>query len=362
MSDKKKTSIVDTNDLRFIWKVFSKNWHILIIAITISSIVAYLYTYKLPDIYGAQSQILLKTGETYDYQTQLYKGLGLYQAYQSNSNQIRVITSNDLIKKALTKLKIDVSYFIVGRLKTMEVYESMPFIFSVKYLNPGLYEQKMKFKILNEKQCQITYIKEKDEISKVVSFDQETVYSDFIISINKNDNINDKTILSLKEIDYLVQVHNINRLVNHFKNSLFIENVENTTILALTLEDEILNRAVTILDTLSKVYIDYTIEAQYIINENTLTNIDKQIAGVTDVLESLEDELEHYTTEKAVLDLPKQEQQYFNQLVNYDAKKEPQSLGSSHWMLWKITFWRLAIQKMINYCLPRFILVMMMIT
>src|SRR6476620_11824964 len=90
-----------------IWMIYN---HFLIFVIGFS-IISYFYTYKLPDIYGAKSQILLKSDQTYDYQSQIYKGIGFYQPYQDNSNQIRVITSNDLIQKALLKLKFNVSYF-----------------------------------------------------------------------------------------------------------------------------------------------------------------------------------------------------------------------------------------------------------
>lgn len=319
--EKKKVSIIDMDDLRSVWNIFSKNWYILLILVSLSAILSYFYTYKLSSVYAAKSQILLKNDETYDYQNSLYSGLGYYHAYQDNSNQIKVITSNDLISKALSKVKIDISYYIVGRVKTTEVYESMPFNFVIKPLYSGLYEQKMKFNILSEKEYQLVYNKDGNEISKIFKFNQEIVDSDFILSVNKNDNINNQTILSLKEIDYLVQVHNPSNLVYAYKNALSVENTEGTTILELTIEDLIPYRAIAFLDTLSKVYIDYTAQAQYKINENTLINIDKQLAGVIGILDSLENDLENFKANKSILDLPKQEGLYFDQLISYDTKK-----------------------------------------
>ena len=73
----------------------------------------------------------------------------------------------------------------------------------------------------------------------------------------------------------MIVVHNINNLVDNIKNTLDIQNIENTSILELTLEDQIPSRATTFLDTLSKVYLDYTAQNQITINENTLVNIDK---------------------------------------------------------------------------------------
>ena len=317
----KKTSIIDIEDLRSFWKLFSRNWYIIAVFLVLSLVTCYFYTYKLPNIYAAKSQVLLKTDETYDYQSQLFKGLGYYGAFQDNTNQIRILSSNDIIKKTLAKLKINTSYYIVGRLKTTEVYESMPFDFSMQVIFYGLYEQKIKFKILDENRYQIIYLKNGKELTRIFRFNEEIVDSDFILSVNKNDNINNNTILSLKEIEYLVQVHNPDNLINEFRSALSIENIESTTILELTLEDEIPYRAIAFLDTLAKVYIDYTAQAQFTINANTLINIDKQLAGVVKILDSLESDLEHYKSDKAILDLSRQEDQYFDELLKYDAKK-----------------------------------------
>ncbi len=322
MSDNKKINIIELEDLIGFLRIFAKNWYVIVSFVVLSIVLSYFYTYKIPNIYAAKSQILLKSDETYDYQTQINRGLGYYQPYQDNTNQIRVLTSNDLVKKALAKLKLDVSYFIVGRLKTTEVYQSMPFEFVIKQLGSGMYEKDIKFKILNNKQFQISYKKGKEELVKTLFFDVENIDSDFgIITVIKNDNVNDKTIINLKEIDYLVKIHNIDNLVDKYTNILSVENLENTTVLELTLEDEISSRAVTILDTLSKVYIDYTAQNQYVVNENTLNNIDKQLAEVTSVLKSIEDDLEDYKSNKAILDLPKEEGEYFNQMIDLDAKK-----------------------------------------
>lgn len=321
MKEKQKTNIIEMDDLKSFFTNFYKNWYIIVIFVSIAAFASYLYTYKLPDIYAAKTQILLKNNETYDYQTQIFKGLGYYEAYQDNTNQIRVISSNDIIAHTLKKLDMNVSYFIAGRLKITEVYQSMPFEFEVKYLNSELYEQQMNFKILNEKECELTYVKGEKTVSKLLPFNQEVVDSDFILAVKKNSNINDKTILSLKDIDYLAQIHSMDNLVRKFKNALYVENLEGTTILELTLEDEIPNRAMSFLDTLAKVYIEYTAQSQYIINENTLANIDKQLTGVVSILDSIENELQDYKSEKSIVDLPKQETEYFNQLLVFDMKK-----------------------------------------
>jgi tyrosine-protein kinase Etk/Wzc len=326
MSDKKKANILDLDDLRSFLKVFSKNWYIILFFILSAFTLSYFYTYKLPDVYAAKSQILLKNQETYDYQNQIYKGIGYYQSYQDNSNQIRVLTSNDLIGEALNKLKFDVSYFIVGRLKTTEVYNGMPFDITVKMLNQGLYEKEIKFKILNVKQFELSYIKENETVTKKLEFNKEVIDNDFYLVVKKNDILNEKTIKSLKEIDYLIKIHREDYLISKIKSQLHVENVENTTILELTLEDQIPLRAITFLDTLSDAYINYTSKSQIAINNNTLDNIDKQLKEITDVLTSIEDDMENYRANKAILDIDKQQNDYFEKLIEFDSQKRKAEL------------------------------------
>ena len=333
MAGTKKSAIIDTDDLLQVWRIISKNWYVVVFCLLLAFAVSYFYTYKLSEVYAAKSQILLKNDETYDYQNQLYKGLGYSSYYQDNSNQIRVITSNDIIRKTLSKLKFDVSYYIVGRLKTTEVYNAMPFDVSAQLQDYSLFESPFKFKILSENEFEITYTKGEEQLSQILKFNVPVRTADFVIEITKNGLLNEQTVKSLKGIDYVFKVHDERALIQKYKSSLSVENIENTTILELTVEDGIPSRSVTFLDSLSKVYIDYTAQSQILINKNTLENIDKQLKEVTEILSSIEDDMELYKSGKAVLNLPRQEGEYFDKLIEYDSKKRSlelylQSLGA----------------------------------
>lgn len=321
MSANKSGNIIDSKDLLQIWKLFLQNWYIVLVLVAVSALGAYLYTYKLTDIYAGKTQILIKSAETYDYQNQIYKGLGYYGIYEDISNQKRVITSYNLIEKTVSNLNLDVSYFIVGRLKTTEVYESMPFSIEVKYINPSLYEKNLEFQIIDVNTFRIGIKKDNETIFNTHTFDDDAKELDYHLFVSKNKVINEHSVNSLKGIEYQFKVHNKNNLVRKYKSALAVENVEFTSILELTLEDEIPSRAVTFLDTLSKVYIDYTLQSKIDINENTLSYIEKQLNEAVDMMSEIEDDLEIYRSEKAILNLSREEQEYFDKLILYDNQK-----------------------------------------
>lgn len=317
---KKSDSFIDQKDLKSLAKLFRQNWYILVACLVMASLVAYLYTYKLPDVFAARAQVLLKSGETYDYQAGIHRSVGYYMSYENISNQSRILKSYNLIDKAISKLNLDVSYYIIGRLKTSEVYQAMPFHIDVHYMNTGLYEQPVKFRILDKNTFRISYELEGKNYEGDYAFDSNVRDNNMFIRVSKNDLL-DKTIESIKEIDYEFVAHSRSNLIYKYMQALSVENLEYTTVLQLTLEDEIPSRAVTFLDTLSREYINYTLQSQIDINENTLRYIDKQLNEVVDILSGIEDEMEDYRRDKAILNLSKEEDAYFSKMLDYDSKK-----------------------------------------
>jgi hypothetical protein len=85
----------------------------------------------LINVYQASVE-LLKTNDTY-YKDNLISDQGFYGAnksYVDNSNEIRIIKSFDLMKETIMKLKdrLEVSYYLIGRVRTTEQFVGMPFI------------------------------------------------------------------------------------------------------------------------------------------------------------------------------------------------------------------------------------------
>ena len=72
-------------------------------------------------------------------------------------------------------------------------------------------------------------------------------------------------------------------------------------------------------DELSKVYIDYTLENEFNINENTVVFIERQIKDVVGLMDSISFEMDTLRTEKDVLDLGRETDVYYTQLFS---KKE----------------------------------------
>ncbi|MBK9176771.1 MAG: polysaccharide biosynthesis tyrosine autokinase [Flavobacteriales bacterium] len=314
-------SIIDAKDLRYFLRIASKNWYFVAVALVLSAVLSYLYSYKLPDIFGARTQILLRDREVYDYQTQVYKSIGYVGIYSDMVNQKRVLTSYDMVNNTLEKLDYDVSYYIVGRYRVTQHYGTLPFVVEMQPLSPKLQDRPIDLRILDLNHYEIGYERGGEVVKRRLQFDREERDPDFILKVRRLPYVNEKSIKELIGVDYQFIRHNRSMLVAQYVSRLNVINQDFTSILEVTVEDEVAQRAQRFLDSLSSTYIQYTLQSEFDINENTLKYIDKQLDEVTVILEQHEDELQQYKESKDVLNLSKEEGLYFNEMVEYDHRR-----------------------------------------
>ncbi|MBK9276170.1 MAG: polysaccharide biosynthesis tyrosine autokinase [Flavobacteriales bacterium] len=316
-----KGGIIDVNDLRYFVRIFSKNWYFVVVALVLSAALSYLYSYKIPEVHGASAQILLKDREVYNYQTQVYQNIGYVAAYSDIVNQKRVLTSYDLVDKALSKLDFDISYYIIGRFKVSQVYGSLPFTVKIDLLNPKYYQRPFDLRVVDPDHYELSYDGGTGIVSKVYAFGQDVMENDFLLRVDKSEQLAAGSFEKVTASDYQFVRHSRPWLVNKYKSGMVVENLDYTTILQVTVEDEIPARAKMFLDTLSREYINYTLQSEFDINQNTLNYIDKQLDEVTVILNQFEDELQRYKESRNILDLSREEDRYFNELVRFDNER-----------------------------------------
>ena len=319
-------SIIDAKDLRYFLRIASKNWYFVVVALLLSLVLSYLYTYKLPNIYGATTQLLLKDREAYDYQSQVYKSLGYAGVYGDLVNQKRVLTSYDLVDETLDRLDFEVSYYIVGRFKTSQVHGTLPFTVKMELLKPELHERIFDLKIVDKDTYELSFEYNGELQKRSHRFDEEVKDLLYILTVQRTPWMTEANMGNVAGTDYQFVRHTRERLVGRYKARIDVENQDFTTILGINVEDEVEVRAKMFLDTLSKVYIDYTLQSEFDINENTVNYIDKQLEEVTVILARHEDELQQYKENKDILDMTREENLFFNEMVGYEHKVRAEEL------------------------------------
>jgi hypothetical protein len=177
----------------------------------------------------------------YDYQSQVYKSLGYVQSYSDIVNQKRVLTSYDLIDAALNKLDFDISYFIVGRFKTSQVYGTLALHGAHRCAGPK--------RCTNGRSTCGSWMVNSYELSydrngKIVKrgsvrrgcADPE---NQFIIKVDRSPCSTRYGPGTGEGTDYQFIKHERSNLVKKYKGRIAVDNQEFTTILDVTVEDEV---------------------------------------------------------------------------------------------------------------------------
>lgn len=320
----KPNTFIDPKDLKKILQIVVGNWWILVLALIVSAVAAYFYSYKLPKIYAAKTQILLKQDDS---RGMIQQGMlsdlysSGYYGYEQMANQKKVLNSTDIVGEVVSRLKLDVSYYIVGRIQTKEVYSGTPFHVRAQIYNSSFYDFPFTFKIIDKDTYEISYEEKEKHFSQKNKFGESIVNNDYYLQIDKSPLIDNSTASSLKEITYQFQVHDQQGLIYRYKDALSVSDIEYTAILEVSMEDEIPERSVMFLDTLAKVYVNNSLKLKVKVNENTINYIDNQLKEVTGILDSIEDILEKYKAQKDILNLTKEEEFYYTNVTTYESQK-----------------------------------------
>jgi len=324
MANNKKQAIITQKDFNLIARIVKANWWIPVIVLPLFYFISVFYVYRLTSVYEISTQILLQNNDSY-YKGNVVSDANFYGAgsYVDNSNEKRVFLSYDLLERAVNKLKdrLEVSYFIVGKVNTKEQFVGMKFKVEVSTLNPDLYEVPFDFKILSKDTYEITYSKQKEKIIKVGKFNEALIDLDFNLTIRKAEGLSEAQMNSMKDVFYQFVIHSTNFLINNIKGNIVVENPDFTNILEVKLTDIIPERAILILDSLNQEYLYSKLKSKYELNDKTIEYIDKQLSEISMLLKASVDTLQDYKQRKSIINLGWEEQDFLSKIGEYDKER-----------------------------------------
>lgn len=327
MAKKQGGAVLKFDDIRIIWRTIVQSWYVPVIILPVFYLIGYFVSYREFETYEVVSQLLLKTNDQY------YKGNiiddnndyygSIYGSYVDNSNEGRVIKSYDLIEEVVKRLKnkIQVSYYIVGRVRKAEQFSGMPFTVYVNNMGPGFYEKTFGLRIIDNEHFEMSYKEGEKDVVVKGEFDKEMVDVNYNLLVTNNSHLTEEYSTEVKNLQYEFIPHSLENLVSQFQTKLKVTNPEYTNILTLSHEDNLIERSRLFLDTLCKVYILNTLKSRIELNERTIQYIDKQMTDISAIVKYFEDTMQNYKSSKAILDLNREQNDYFNKMTAFENEK-----------------------------------------
>lgn len=329
VNNKKKQAIVSQKDLNLVLRILKSNWWIPVVILPVFYVIGSFYVYRLTTVYKASTEFLLQVGDDAYYKSNVLSEASFYTSYVDNSNEIRILQSYDLSNKVVDKLinKLQVSYFIVGKVRITEQFNGMPF--NVIVNSTRYYEQAVDFKIIDYNNYEIRFNENNTVRTLRGQFEKPLLDDGWSIQVNRSDNFTPVTVDALKNYFYQFVVHSREYLIGNIRGNLSVENPEYTKILKVNLKDVIPERAVLILDTLNVVYAESKLKSKFELNERTVAYIDRQLNEITFSLKNIEDTMQNYKEKKSIINLDWEKEDFLKKISEYDAQKSHMQLQLS---------------------------------
>lgn len=315
----KNQSIIDAKDVKNVLTIFVKNWYWFILFLTMGVAGGIFLYYKTTRIYGAEAKVLI-TPTKNAFKDALSTSLPLGPNKEEVSNEIQILSSTKLVSEAIKKLNLDISYYIKGRLKTGEVYKGTPFSVDGKILDENFYGIPFNLRIINKDSYSLEIKTNDYSYNKVLKFGDPVVTDKFSIIINgKQESILKNSKFS--EFQYVFVINNHGYLVKKYKNALSLEKDEDASVININIADEVEEKAVDFLDTLTNLYINYSISVARGINENSLKFIEAQLKDYEDQLNGVETSLVEYQQQSGAIDVANQQSTFLKEKIDVQGEK-----------------------------------------
>lgn len=304
---------------------YLRYWYLFIITIILSVIVARYYNWYTTPMYRASCKIIVKD-ENYSSGTEnLLKELNLPKSARNIENEIEVLKSRSTISKAIEELEFDVSYILQGKIKTTEMYKQSAIELKYDSLDFLAYFVPLEIEILDATAFKLTYTikpKEKDYVS-FHYFGDKINNPLGTFSIIKRENVFDNALFDNPTYDkriYRITFNTIESLVDVYSSSLDIDAPKGSSILQLSAENPVPEKATDFLDKLADMYIKNGIEQKNELASNSLKFINEQLKIVSNDLEGEESYLEKFKTKRGITDISTEASSFLEEVKKYDSQ------------------------------------------
>lgn len=315
----KNNAIVTRADIVWLISIAIKNWYLLIFLPLFFWSIAYFISYRMQEISSASCQILLKDESSFQskFQETFNRSVTPY-SYEYTASQMRVVKSSSIIESVLDELHLDVRYFIVGRLKVTEVYKHIPFQVLFDDRAKASFGKRFNIQILDSKRFKLSYEVDGESKENIFQIGQLITDDGLYLEVEL---VNNRFYPELQELNYQFQIYPRDNLIAKYKSSISVVNLDYTSIIEVSLTDEIASRAVDFLQTLSKYYLQTTIQNQIEVNQNTLEYIDKLLYEISGEVRKVEVELDSFKSKKNIIDIDREEVSLFERLGELESNQ-----------------------------------------
>ena len=328
MAKNSQTPLVSFEDLRPYLKLLVKNWWMLLGFAIVGYGSGRLVTHRMVDIHKATSELLVNQKENTGVDAMLGgRSVARNFSYYNDEvqNQLRVLGSYDLVGRAIDKIGDHVDYHLVGRIKEMPVsrFGALDIEANVEGFAENMAGHAIDLFVLDATTCRVVLDAteaEDNQIAFEALFGERIQKHGVDMVVRLDDGVagDADRLQSAATQHFRIRVKTRAQRIGQYRGALQTTNVERTSVIAMTCNDVLPDRAKRFLDTLAATYIDYTAEARLATNLQTEVFINGQLDEINALTDTLERQVDYYRAQNEVLDLTREQNEFFNTLVDLE--------------------------------------------
>jgi len=320
-------SLIDAHEKKEIKNLFLKylkKWPWFILFCILGTGLGYFYFKNSPNTYMVSSRILIQKEDgnlnsVLAFDNPVMAAMGK----KSNiENQIGILKSFTLYRKALDNLNWDYSWYRSELLYDAELYQNDPFELVIPPNGINVEEVPLEIVTLNDKEYKIKANGETRQngylqtvkFEKTVKFGEPVVNEFFNFTLNSPVYNTDDT--------YVLRFNNLNALTGRYLGKTNIELVDiNSDLISISIEGTIPQKEADFINELNNVFISFGMENKNASSESSVKFIDDQLARIKSTLTTAENKFSNYREKNQVINLGQEAQSVYARLDEIEQER-----------------------------------------
>lgn len=309
MENRKIPQANKKNSIQIFLYKYLPYWPLFVLLMIISLLMAYAYLQYATPIYEISANIMVKDEKKGADDAKLLEALNIYSSTKIVENEIEVIQSKELIKKVINNLHLYAPIYEEVALISKSAYTTSPIIIELQ--KPG--------QLTEVKDVDFTFNKKKQTVQigdSTYPLDQWISSQFGKIRFSNNPELKNEATgrLYFSLVDPRMILSGLSMNLKASPSSKL------STVINLSLKDEVPERGEDILNYLIQVYNKAAMNDKNMLAYNTLEFVENRIKYVVRELDSIESNLQRFKSSKGVFDLSEQGKLYLQSVGDNDRK------------------------------------------
>jgi tyrosine-protein kinase Etk/Wzc len=306
----------DEIDVGALIKALTNKWHYFLISALVFLIGAFFYIhYSLP-VYQAKGSVLIKDGKSSSSNITDFIAGEFLGDQTSVATEMGILASQTVIKNTIKELNLQIFLEDASGFPVKPLYKNGPVSIRVDSIHKLMMDVPFLILLNDENKFVLSTEGFGDfNYNKVHAFNDKIVTQYFSFSVNKTD-----ASPSLRKIQFTFKSTPL--LVEEIQENLKINTIDrDASIIALIYNDNHPDRAVDIINTICKTYIEMDVKDKAALASLTLKFVDEQLINTKTVLQGIEGRLQTFKESNKTVNLSEESKNILERLNVIDAEK-----------------------------------------